>query len=48
MTDPSRLLRSELSADDLHPNMDGYKIMAPLAEAAIVKARQEEESTNDE
>jgi len=39
MTDPSGVLRSELSADDLHPNQDGYKIMAPLAEAAIVKAR---------
>ena len=39
MTDPSGLLRSELSADDLHPNQDGYKIMAPLAEAAIGKAR---------
>jgi len=39
MTDPSGLLRSELSADDLHPNQDGYKIMAPLAEAAIAKAR---------
>ncbi len=40
MTDASGFLRTELSADDLHPNMDGYKIMAPLAEAAIAKARQ--------
>ncbi len=31
-------LRSELSADDLHPNAKGYAIMAPLAEAAIQKA----------
>ena len=39
MTDPSGFLRSELSADDLHPNQEGYKIMAPLAEAAIGTAR---------
>jgi len=38
MTDPSGLLRAELSEDDLHPNAKGYAIMAPLAEAAIVKA----------
>lgn len=28
-------LRAELAADGLHPNGEGYKIMAPLAEAAI-------------
>ena len=28
-------LRQELSADGLHPNGEGYKVMAPLAEAAI-------------
>jgi lysophospholipase L1-like esterase len=39
MTDPSGFLRTELSADDLHPNQEGYKIMAPLAEAAIAKAK---------
>jgi lysophospholipase L1-like esterase len=38
VTDQAGLLRAELSADDLHPNADGYKIMAPLAEAAIRKA----------
>src|SRR2546426_9027796 len=38
MTDPSGLLRSELSEDDLHPNAKGYAIMAPLAEAAIARA----------
>jgi lysophospholipase L1-like esterase len=27
-----------LAADGLHPNVDGYKIMAPLAQAAIEKA----------
>jgi lysophospholipase L1-like esterase len=35
MTDDKGLLRTELSADDLHPNAAGYAIMAPLAEAAI-------------
>jgi lysophospholipase L1-like esterase len=38
MSDPSGLLRAELSADDLHPNAQGYAIMAPLAEAAIKQA----------
>ena len=33
------MLRTELApADGLHPNADGYKIMAPLAEAAIQQA----------
>jgi len=31
-------LRAELAADGLHPNGEGYKIMAPLAEAAIQQA----------
>jgi len=38
MTDPSGVLRAELSEDDLHPNAKGYAIMAPLAEAAIARA----------
>jgi lysophospholipase L1-like esterase len=38
VTDASGLLRAELSADDLHPNAEGYTIMAPLAQAAIEKA----------
>ena len=38
MTDERGLLRTELSGDDLHPNAEGYKIMAPLAEAAIARA----------
>jgi lysophospholipase L1-like esterase len=38
MSDASGLLRTELSADDLHPNAQGYAIMAPLAEAAIKQA----------
>jgi lysophospholipase L1-like esterase len=32
------LLKKELAEDGLHPNPAGYKIMAPLADAAIAKA----------
>ena len=32
------LLKLELADDGLHPNVAGYKLMAPLAEAAIEKA----------
>ncbi len=38
MVDARGLLRTDLSADDLHPNAAGYAVMAPLAEAAIAKA----------
>ena len=38
MLDGTGMLRAELAGDGLHPNADGYKIMAPLAEAAIAKA----------
>jgi lysophospholipase L1-like esterase len=38
MIDDKGLLRTDLSADDLHPTAAGYAIMAPLAEAAIQKA----------
>jgi acyl-CoA thioesterase-1 len=38
VVDDKGLLRKELADDGLHPNDAGYKIMAPLAEAAIVKA----------
>lgn len=38
MTDDRGLLKTEFSADDLHPNAAGYAVMAPLAEAAIAKA----------
>ncbi|HET7220786.1 MAG TPA: GDSL-type esterase/lipase family protein, partial [Vicinamibacterales bacterium] len=38
MTDATGHLRAELSADDLHPNAQGYAIMGPLAEAAIKQA----------
>ena len=39
--DDKGLLKRELAEDGLHPNDAGYKIMAPLAEAAIAKALKE-------
>jgi lysophospholipase L1-like esterase len=38
LVDDKGMLRRELADDGLHPNAAGYKIMAPLAEAAIEKA----------
>ena len=38
LVDDHGLLRKDLADDGLHPNEAGYKIMAPLAEAAIRKA----------
>jgi lysophospholipase L1-like esterase len=38
MVDGKGLLKRDLSSDGLHPNPAGYKLMAPLAEAAIEKA----------
>jgi lysophospholipase L1-like esterase len=38
MIDASGMLKREFSSDDLHPNAQGYKAMAPLAEAAIARA----------
>jgi lysophospholipase L1-like esterase len=38
MVDPAGFLKKQLAEDGLHPNPDGYAIMAPLAEAAIQKA----------
>ena len=38
MVDEKGLLREDLAEDGLHPNDAGYRIMAPLAEAAIAKA----------
>lgn len=35
MVDAKGFLKDELSNDGLHPNVDGYAVMAPLAEAAI-------------
>ncbi len=36
--DDKGMLKAELAGDGLHPNAEGYKIMAPLAEAAIQQA----------
>ena len=38
VVDDKGLLKRELAEDGLHPNPAGFKIMAPLAEAAIAKA----------
>ena len=38
MVDDKGMLKTELSADDLHPNAEGYSVMGPLAEAAIPQA----------
>jgi lysophospholipase L1-like esterase len=38
MVDDKGLLKRDLAEDGLHPNAAGYRIMAPLAEAAIEKA----------
>jgi lysophospholipase L1-like esterase len=38
MVDSSGVLKREFSADDLHPTVEGYQVMAPLAEAAIALA----------
>jgi lysophospholipase L1-like esterase len=37
MVDGKGYMKKELADDGLHPNAAGYKIMAPMAEAAIVK-----------
>jgi len=38
LVDDKGLMKADLADDGLHPNAAGYKIMAPLAEAAIAKA----------
>ena len=38
MVDDKGFMKKELADDGLHPNAAGYKIMAPLAQAAIEKA----------
>jgi lysophospholipase L1-like esterase len=40
MVDDKGMLKRDLADDGLHPNKAGYKIMAPLAEAAIQKAME--------
>jgi lysophospholipase L1-like esterase len=37
MVDDKGLMKKDLSDDGLHPNASGFKLMAPLAEAAIEK-----------
>lgn len=38
--DEKGFLKDSISGDGLHPNAEGYKIMAPIVEAAIQKALQ--------
>lgn len=38
MLDDKGVLRTELSGDDLHPNVAGYAVMGPLAQQAIAAA----------
>jgi lysophospholipase L1-like esterase len=38
LVDDKGLMKKDLADDGLHPNAAGYKIMAPMAEAAIEKA----------
>ena len=38
LVDDKGLMKKDLADDGLHPNDAGYKIMAPLADAAIAKA----------
>ena len=38
MVDEKGLLREDLSADDLHPNVAGYAVMGPLAQQAVAAA----------
>jgi len=40
LADESGMLKAGISRDGLHPNADGYKLMAPVADAAIAKALQ--------
>jgi lysophospholipase L1-like esterase len=39
MVDDQGLLKKDLADDGLHPNVAGYRIMAPLAEAAIARGQ---------
>jgi lysophospholipase L1-like esterase len=38
VVDDKGMLKPGISRDGLHPNADGYKLMVPVAEAAIAKA----------
>ena len=41
MVDDKGLMKKDLADDGLHPNAAGFKVMAPMAEAAIEKALAE-------
>ena len=43
VVDDKGMLKRDLSEDGLHPNVAGYKIMAPLAEKAIARALETKE-----
>jgi len=38
MVDSRGMMQQNLADDGLHPNAAGYRVMAPLADAAIAKA----------
>jgi lysophospholipase L1-like esterase len=38
MLDDKGMLKAELANDGLHPNAEGYKVMAPMADAAVAQA----------
>jgi len=42
MVDGNGMLKAELTGDGLHPNAAGFAVMAPLAQAAILKAGSRE------
>jgi lysophospholipase L1-like esterase len=44
MVDDKGLLKRDLADDGLHPSVAGYKLMAPLAQAAIEKALTQSET----
>jgi lysophospholipase L1-like esterase len=47
MVDETGMLKADLANDGLHPNADGYKVMAPLAEAAISQALKRKARTEN-
>jgi len=45
MVDDKGYLKKELADDGLHPKVAGYKIMAPMAQAAVEKALMDSPKT---